>query len=358
MIKVLRENCKDLTLLYVEDDKELSLRTTEVFKNLFKSVDVAYDGQEGLDVYMEYLSKNGSPYDLIITDINMPRMNGIELCKAILKQTQHQYIVIISAHNESAYLFEAIDMGISSFISKPISQGSLMQALSKAAKSINEHKLAENYLSSLEALSIELEKKIQELASKNGQLEKSSRLLNTISHKKEILNSEKKIIDSNSDKNSALSREQILDFIKDDLHALTELLTEIDLVIIDNLNNIEAVTIDSAALLSGLLKKYALALSMYPFFGELSLAMSEFASTLNNAPLPNNQVRIKNCFLLLECFVFDLTKWHDDLSSGDESKFNTIDASNIGNMHLISNMWLEKDSDDGCKTNIDDIFDF
>lgn len=357
MLKVLRENCKDLTLLYVEDDKELSLRTTEVFKNLFKSVDVAYDGKEGLDVYMDYLSTNGSPYDLVITDINMPRMNGIELCKAILKQTQHQYIVIISAHNESAYLFEAIDLGISSFISKPISQGSLMQALNKAAKSVNEHKLAESYLASLEALSIELEKKNQELAAKNAQLEKSTRLLNTVSKKKEILNPKKKMITSNADKNTALSKQQVLDFIKDDLYALTELLTEIDLVIIDNLNNIEAVTIDSAALLSSLLKKYALTLSMYPFFDELSLAMSEFANTLNNAPLPVNQERIKNSFLLLECFVFDLTRWHDDLSSGDESRFNTIDASNIGNMHLISNMWLEKDSDDG-KSNLDDIFDF
>jgi hypothetical protein len=107
-----------------------------------------------------------------------------------------------------------------------------------------------------------------------------------------------------------------------------------------------------------LLKKYALTLSLYPFFGELSLAMSDFANTLSSAPMPENKEQIKNCFLLLECFVFDLTKWHDDLSSGDESRYNAIDASNIGNMHLIADRWLKNDNEETSETDLDNIFDF
>jgi hypothetical protein len=86
--------------------------------------------------------------------------------------------------------------------------------------------------------------------------------------------------------------------------------------------------------------------------------MSAFSSTLENHPLPENDERIKNIFLLLESFVYDLSRWHEDLSSGDESKLNIFDASNIGNMHLITNMWLEKDTDEATVADVDAIFKF
>lgn len=358
MLKVLRGNCKDLNLLYVEDDKELCERTKEVFENLFKSVDTAYNGQEGLDKYINHQNANGSPYDLVITDINMPIMNGIDLCKKILKQNHDQPIIIVSAHNESTYLYEAIEMGISSFITKPISSEHLMQALYRVTMSINEHKLAESYLMSLETLTIQLEKQNKELADKNGQLEKSMRLLNTISNKDEIQNLKKEPSKNNFIENNDRFKEQLREFIQDDLSELMEIVIEMDLVIIDTLNHIDTVTLDSVLGLTPLFKKYSLTLSLYPFFGELSLAMSEFAATLQNAPLPKSKERINNCFLLLECFVFDLSRWHDDLRSGDENKLNVIDASNIGNMHLIVNMWLENEDNEVTDVDIDDIFDF
>lgn len=358
MLKVLRGNCKDLNLLYVEDNKELCERTKEVFENFFKSVEIAYHGQEGLDKYTNYQSANGHPYDLVITDINMPNMNGIELCRKILKQNDSQPIVIVSAHNESNYLYDAIEMGISSFITKPINPERLIQSLHKVTMSINEHKLAESYLVSLETLNIQLEKQNKDLADKNAQLEKSMRLLNTISNKEEIQNLKKSSIKSPFNQESERFKEQIGDFIKDDLSELIDIITEIDLVIIDTLNHIDRVTLDSVLGLTPLFKKYSLTLSMYPFFGELSLAMSDFADTLKNAPLPKNKELIKNCFLLLECFVFDLSRWHDDLRSGDENKLNVIDASNIGNMRLIVNMWLENDNTEVSEDDINDIFDF
>lgn len=358
MLKVLRGNCRDLNLLYIEDDKDLSDRTKEVFENLFKSVDIAHDGQEGLNKYMNFQSENGYPYDLVITDINMPHMNGIDLCKEVLKQKHDQPIMIVSAHSESTYLYQAIDMGISSFLTKPISQDRLMQALYKVTMSINEHKLAENYLVSLETLSIQLEKQNKELASKNAQLEKSMRLLNTISHKEEIQNLKKTTVISSFDEETTRFKEQINDFIKDDLGELEDLINEIDLVVIDCLKDIDMVSIDSISHLTPLVKKYSLTLSMYPFFGELALAMTEFANTLKNVPLPNNKERIKNCFLLLECFIFDLNGWHNDLRSGDENKVNIIDASYIGNIRYIVNMWSENDNNEVSEADISDIFDF
>lgn len=358
MLKMLRENCKNLTLLYVEDDKELANKTKAVFENLFKSVDLAFDGREGLDKYTTFQRENGSEYDLVVTDVNMPHMNGIEMCKEILKRKRDQYTLIVSAQTESAYLFEAIDMGISSFISKPINQSRLMQALSKASIAINEHKLADYYLSSLEELTLQLETQNQELASKNAQFDKTASMLNTVSTKEKILHPTKRPLDRATDENSALMKAQINDFINDDFVDLIEILNDTDLVIIECLNNVDAITIDSIDLLASLLKRYSLALSSYPFFGDLSLAMSEFGNSLSTASMPQNKEQIKNCFLLLECFIFDLHRWHDDLSSGDERRFNTVDASNIGNMRLISNMWVENESDNQSDIGLDSIFDF
>ncbi|MFA6144426.1 MAG: response regulator [Sulfurimonas sp.] len=361
MIKLIREYSKDLHVLYVEDDQDLSKSTREVLENFFKSVDVAYDGQEGEAKYKDYLDENAHPYDLVITDINMPQMNGIELSRMILKQTPHQAIIIISAHDETGYLSEAIDMGISAFVTKPIKQKGLYQALYKTSMAIFDHKFVEGHIDRLEELNLRLENQNNELAVKNAQLEKSLRLLNTISHKNELLHPTKQTYPTTtavSDSTVFRLKEQLSHFIEEDLAELKDLLTEIDLVVIDIINNIDAIAIDSRSLLASLFKKYALSLSMYTFFDELSLAMSSFSHTLENHPLPLDTQRIQNIFLLLETFVFDLGRWHTDLSSCDENKLNLFDASNIGNMQLITNMWLANDMDEATDKDLDAIFEF
>ncbi len=358
MIKLIREYSKDLHVLYVEDDQDLSKSTKEVLENFFKSVDVAYDGQEGEAKYKDHLDEYAYPYDLVITDINMPRMNGIDLSRILLKQTPYQSIIIISAHDETAYLSEAIDMGISAFITKPIKQKSLYQALYKTSMAICDHKFVEAHVDRLEELNLRLEHQNNELTLKNAQLEKSLRLLNTIANKENMLHTPMPAKGNISRVDGSRLKEQIKSFIEDDLSELKEIINEIDLVVIDIINNIEAIAIDSRSLLVSLFKKYALTLSMYTFFDELSIAISAFSSTLENYPLPENDERIKNIFLLLESFVYDLGRWHDDLSSGDKSKLNIFDASNIGNMRLITNMWLENDTDEATDADVDAIFQF
>jgi YesN/AraC family two-component response regulator len=358
MTKLTREYSKDLNILYVEDDKELCHSTREVFENFFNSVDIAYDGQLGLEAYKDYFNCHGVAYDLVITDINMPKMNGIELCHEILKVMPQQHIVIISAHNEVDYLFEAINVGVSAFITKPINQKRLIQIIYKTSMAISDHKFVMAHVDNLESLTLKLEANNQELSVKNKQLEKSLRLLDTVTNKEELQFPIKKIEIKPPTAENSLLKEQIKNFIEDDLSELKDLLNEVDLVIIDIINNINDVSINSRLLLVSLFKKYALILSMYPFFDELSVAMSSFAHTLEVHPLPKDKQRVENIFLLLESFVFDLGKWHKVLSLDDENKFNAFDASNIGNMRLITNMWLEDDSSESTSEDLDSIFDF
>jgi CheY-like chemotaxis protein len=358
MVKLIREYSKDLHVLYVEDDKDLCHSTKEVLENFFQSVDIAYDGLDGWDKYNNFLDEKNLHFDLVITDINMPRVNGIDLCRMILQHTPHQSIIIISAHDESDYLHEAIDMGISGFITKPINQQRLNQILYKTTMAIYDHKFVESHIHDLEKMSLQLEKQNNGLKLKNSQLKKSLRLLDTITHKEELVYPQKQDFRPANTRDNAHLKEQIKIFIKDDLYELKELLDEIDFVIINILNNIDVIKVDSRSVLASLFKKYALTLSMYTFFCELSTALSTFSFTLQNHPLPEDDKRVINIFLLLESFVYDLGRWHNNLSSGDENKLNTFDASNIDNIHLISNMWMESDTAESSEADLDAIFDF
>lgn len=354
--KLIKEYSKDLHILYVEDDQELLNSTKEVLENYFKSVDTANDGKEGLDKYQTYLNTNGYSYDLVITDINMPHMNGIDFTRKMLMQNEQQSIVIISAHDDSHYLMEAIDMGVSGFITKPISHQLLNQVLYKTSMAIFDHKYVESHVDTLEKLNLQLQSQNSELNAKNEQLEKSLRLLNTITRKDELLHSKKQSPENTLNNNGNNVKEQINHFIENDIYELKELLNEIDLVVIAVIKNIDCLGGKTSKRLVSLFKKYATTLSMYTFFDELSIAMSAFTATLEDSPLPDNEEHIKNVFLLLESFLYDLSRWHEDLLSGDESKINAFDASNIVNMRLITNMWTAKEEEG--ESDLDAIFDF
>lgn len=122
-IKDLHKFSHNLNVLYIEDDKDLREETTILLKMLFKDVDTAEDGQIGLNKY------NQNVYDLVISDVNMPNMNGIEMCKKIKEINAEQKISIVSAHDESAILIDLIKAGADGFILKPMHMDDLITAL-------------------------------------------------------------------------------------------------------------------------------------------------------------------------------------------------------------------------------------
>jgi len=131
---------KDLNILYVEDSEEVRKNTAETLGEYFLSVDVAVDGQDGIEKYKKYYAEHTSYYDLVISDIEMPGLNGIELSDVILEMNNDQMIIIISAHCEPTYLFELINLGISSFLSKPIKIKQLNRILYRTSRMISARK--------------------------------------------------------------------------------------------------------------------------------------------------------------------------------------------------------------------------
>ncbi|NOX16247.1 MAG: response regulator transcription factor [Epsilonproteobacteria bacterium] len=120
---------KNFNVLFVEDDLSFLKETKMVFQELFYSVDSAIDGEEGLKKYKTFLDLKKTSYDIVITDISMPSMDGIELTKEIYKINKNQSIIIISAHDESKYLLELINIGIEQFLIKPIDFDILLNVL-------------------------------------------------------------------------------------------------------------------------------------------------------------------------------------------------------------------------------------
>lgn len=132
----------DLHILYVEDSEIVRESTYELLKEFFPSIDLAVDGVDGLEKYETYYKKFAVNYDIVFTDINMPRLNGIKMSEQILKKHPLQNIVIISAHNEVDYLLTSINLGISHFVLKPIEIIPFQHIISKLVHSIqNEKKL-------------------------------------------------------------------------------------------------------------------------------------------------------------------------------------------------------------------------
>jgi YesN/AraC family two-component response regulator len=121
---------KELSILIVEDDKVLNNELIEIASLFFKEVKFAYDGQEGLELYKQ------SPVDIVLSDITMPFLNGVELSQQIKNIDNTQNIVILSAHSEITYLINLIDIGIRQFVHKPFSDEEFLYRLLKVCEDI------------------------------------------------------------------------------------------------------------------------------------------------------------------------------------------------------------------------------
>ena len=105
---------KDLKLLYVEDNADARMQTLKLLDNFFRNIVVAIDGKDGLEKFKK------DNFELIITDINMPNKNGIEMISDIKLLNPDIFCLIISAHNETNYFIDAIELGVDGFLMKPV----------------------------------------------------------------------------------------------------------------------------------------------------------------------------------------------------------------------------------------------
>jgi signal transduction histidine kinase len=122
---------KDSTIMFVDDDDSIREGMKAILKSFFKDVILASNGEEALELYKNSKSK----IDIIISDISMPKMNGITLVNEIKKINEDQAIIVISAHNESEYFIKLIEYGVDGFILKPINPAEVLSKIGKTIES-------------------------------------------------------------------------------------------------------------------------------------------------------------------------------------------------------------------------------
>ncbi len=121
---------KSIKVLYVEDDDFTREEIEDFLSFEVGEVITAKNGEEGLDKFKEY-----NP-DIVITDINMPKMNGLEMSKEIKKLSPTTPIIITSAYSDSDYVIKAIEIGISRYVLKPIDFDELLSMIIQSAKEL------------------------------------------------------------------------------------------------------------------------------------------------------------------------------------------------------------------------------
>lgn len=114
---------KNIKVLYAEDEEGIRENISFVLSLLFKEVFVAKDGEEALELFEE------KKPDLLIFDICMPKMDGIEVLNKIRKSNKAIPIIVLTAHTEETYLFRAIELNITRYLLKPFSKDALLDAI-------------------------------------------------------------------------------------------------------------------------------------------------------------------------------------------------------------------------------------
>lgn len=121
-------NLTDLSVLFVEDERELREALESAISDEFGKFIVGRDGEDGLKKFKKYKP------DIVITDIMMPIMDGLEMAQEIKKLSRETPIIILSAFSEKERLLKAIDVGIDKYIIKPIDPDELMSTIKFIAR--------------------------------------------------------------------------------------------------------------------------------------------------------------------------------------------------------------------------------
>ncbi len=134
-------------VLLVEDEVDAREILSFYLNTIFEDVVVAEDGLDGLKIFKDNLEK-GNFFDLVLTDIKMPRLNGMDMIEKMLKLVEHQKFIIVSAYRDEEKLMKSINFRVLGYFLKPINVDNMMEILIKAKEEVlkEKQKLKENKL--------------------------------------------------------------------------------------------------------------------------------------------------------------------------------------------------------------------
>ena len=136
----MKNTLKNINLLYVEDDKEIAEEILDILELEIDNIHYAANGQDGLELFKK------NDIDLVISDIMMPVMNGLEMSRKIREIDSSAIIIITSAFSEVSYFQKAIEIGVDNYILKPVNVKKLLDVIEKSALKLLQQKQIKEYV--------------------------------------------------------------------------------------------------------------------------------------------------------------------------------------------------------------------
>jgi DNA-binding response OmpR family regulator len=125
-----------ITRAMLAEDEEVAREILSFYlETIFDEVVVVKDGQEGLETYKKHLQQN-IPFDLIITDIKMPRLDGLKMLEFIHNLNPKQKFIIVSAYKDEENLLKSIELQVLGYFVKPLNVDNVMHMLKKAKEEV------------------------------------------------------------------------------------------------------------------------------------------------------------------------------------------------------------------------------
>ncbi len=307
--KLLKEVAFELNVLLVEDDAMLQRELKLFLSRFFSRVDTADNGLEALEKFQT------KEYDLILTDLTMPLMGGIELAKKVKSQKESQRIMVISAHSESDKLIELINIGVDGFLLKPLETPIVIKQLTKTCKVIYDSKMLIYFNRMLEETN-------KELANRNLEFETT---LNELTNIKKNMKPLPKVLDDAKDSlyTFYMMNDLNVENINEYLQGLDD---SFNLMLVNSTNYTTSNTLN---VIQYILVEYAKELEAIPIFHKVRYSLQELKEALL---LISDESKVLSGMPMFISFFENLENWRKTI----------FEYKNLDNIHKIDNLLVDE----------------
>lgn len=304
----IKQNC---TLLIVEDMKSTREEMYKLTRDYFQTVYTAENGEEGLKLFKQHRPT------LTLTDIQMPKMDGVKMAKMIKKNYKDSPIVILSAYDDKEYLFHAIETGVTTYLLKPINPELVLEKIYEISKNrMLQFLLEENHQTVL--------RKHNELMEKNRQLEKVL---------KQYTSQRKKIIEQRSRQISAeIKPDEFL--TRDELHELIELEEDI-ITLSERIICSQKLDINILKTIGYSLHTYAEIIKKQHYFGKITESLFMLSNVLCHEKIDPENVTTLNAIDIMEKFINTFRKWRIEILQEMPENLYIYDGSLISDIESM-----------------------
>lgn len=126
---------KNLKILFVEDDEITRKQFSKILNKMFTNVEIESNGLDGFLKFQEKKFKNDN-FDLVISDIDMPRMSGTDMIEKIREIDTNVPVIYITAKNSQEILLKTINLGVLNFVPKPVDVDILFENIKKSCEKL------------------------------------------------------------------------------------------------------------------------------------------------------------------------------------------------------------------------------